>query len=86
MKLLTGHLPAAKMEARSHKSEGSSFGLLVPLLLDRLFKLSRKTTNVAASVRRQRPRALQKLSVNGKGDLSLHMASHPALYAKRSSY
>ena len=88
MKLLTvGHLSTAKMEAGSQAGEGSSPRLVVPLLLvDELFKRSRKTTDVAASLRRQRPRALQELSVDGEGDLSLHMASHPALYTQRSSY
>ena len=87
MKLLTaGHLSTAKMEARSQTSEGSGLGPLVPVLLDELLKFNSKTTDVPALLRRQRPRALQELSVNGKGDLSLHMASHRALHIKRSSY
>jgi hypothetical protein len=74
VKLLTaGHLSAAKVEAGSQTSEGSSQGLLVAPALDELFQLSsKKTADAGAALCGQRPRALQKLSINGDSHLLFH--------------
>ena len=74
MKLLTTHLPRAKVEAGSQTSEGPGPRLLVLLLVvDELFQLGgKKAADAGAPLCGQRPRALQELAVNGDSDVLLH--------------